>query len=123
MSSILLSNPFVAPAAPPVNNVGGALLTVRAAPPSTSGAGTSDSGDSRSSSGGGFGNQNGAQVLIMRTRPGAWLDRPVEAASRSVVNAQVFERSPDPFGTNLPNVDMPDPLPTSPYLLPARRSA
>lgn len=40
-----------------------------------------------------------------------------DATPKSIVNAQAYKGSAtDPFGNNLPEVVMPDPLPTSPFL-------
>jgi cytoskeletal protein RodZ len=88
------------------------------APPSVS---PSKSGaDAGSSSGGsGFGTPEGAQTLITWANRSAPIDRPSEATLASVVNAQASDTQANPFGINLPDVKMPDPLPTSPFLKPA----
>lgn len=112
MSSILLSNPFVAPPPPPQAAAAHAQA-VLAPTPSRDGANAGNSG------GGSFGSPDGAQALITWANLSSAMARPVEATLASVVNAQTSEAATDPFGINLPDVKMPDPLPTSPFLKPA----
>ncbi len=122
MSSILLSNPFVTPA-PPAQSPSAEPQTALAITPSqgATGAGGSSDASSFSGNGSGFGGRDGAQAIITRVRNSTSQERPFEATPLSVVTAQTqntdaTRESANPFGTNLPNVDMPDPLPTSPFL-------
>ena len=125
MSSILLSNPFVTPVPPPQNGPTETANTqVIAAAQSASGSNGAGNATSYSGSGGGYGTGKGSDNPITLR---AALDRgaPVQlsdASPKSVVDAQSLDgRTPAPaFGANLPEVEMPDPLPTSPFLLALR---
>lgn len=119
MSSILLSNPFLTPP-PQVQASGADPQTALAITPSqgATGTGTSGNAGSFSGNGSGFGSRDGAQTLINLARRSVAPERPSEATSGSIVNARAIEEGTDPFGTNLPKVVMPDPLPTSPFLKP-----
>ncbi|MGC1497139.1 MAG: hypothetical protein WA790_15110 [Sulfitobacter sp.] len=120
MSSILLSNPFVTPAPPP-SAPQDATPALAVAPAQGTSAG-SGAGNSTSFSGSGSGyssssDQQSAAALI-RDRAKSTMARPADATGKSVVNAQTqSEADVAPFGSNLPKVEMPDPLPTSPFLL------
>lgn len=119
MSSILLSNPFVTPApqpSGPQETVAPLGVAPTQAASSGNGAGnaTSFSGSGSGYSGGG--DQQTAAAL-MRSRARSTMARPVDATGTSVVNAQAQDVMP--FGSNLPKIEMPDPLPTSPFLKPS----
>lgn len=125
MSSILLSNPFVLPAPPP-SGAQDATAPALVVAPASGASSNSNTGDAASFSGSGSGYSGGndqqAAAAIIRDRAKATLARPPDATSNSVVNAQTREGAEiTPFGANLPKVEMPDPLPTSPFL--ARMSA
>ena len=113
MSAILLSNPFASPptAVPAVDADPKAALAVT---PSEQGPGAENSGNST-----GFGSHDRAQDIIMWAKRDTTMARPDEATWDSVVNAQTSEEGQKPFGNDLPEVKMPDPLPTSPFLKPA----
>lgn len=121
MSSILLQNPFASQpplvsANPPVS-VGPNV--VAPASGASSGAGSGDS-TAFGRSGNGYGGGDGA-AMSFRAKSRA-PERPTNATPDSVVGAQVSERPeqreiPEKVGPDLPKVDMPDPLPTSPFLL------
>ena len=139
MSSILLSNPFVTqtvaqPSTSTETLVGLALTPMQSTKPS-GGAGT-QSDNTGAGAGRGFGSNQQANADLLRARDRALLQRPTEATPNSVVNAQVAAPRdgsllpqgthgenplPEifPFASNLPEVKMPDPLPTSPFLKPA----
>ena len=116
MSSILFSNPF-APASPapsPTTDASGGLAV---APPSALGKST-QSGDATAFSGSGNGrnaSNQSANVAFLRAGASDNWDRPADATGRSIIGAQAQENS-SPFGVNLPEVEMPLPLPTSPIL-------
>ena len=118
MSSILLSNPFVAPT--PVATSPQDPVPVTAVAPTQSTHSARSSGDSASYSGSGSGSgqsNQGDTVALLQTGRTIALARPTDATSGSVVNAQdenTFQ--PVTYGSNLPAVEMPDPLPTSPFL-------
>jgi hypothetical protein len=126
MSSILLSNPFITVAPPPSGPQETAVSALAVAP--TSGPSTgSSAGNSTSFSGSGSGYSGGSEqqaaVALIRDRAKAVLTRPADATGKSVVNAQTQNGTQPqigaeitPFGVNLPKVEMPDPLPTSPFL-------
>lgn len=125
MSSILLSNPFITPVPPPQSGPTETANTqIIAAPQGASGSSNAGSATSYSGSGGGYGSGKGADnPLVMR----AALERGTparlsDATPRSVVDALVQKEPVDQpaFGANLPEVEMPDPLPTSPFLLALR---
>ena len=120
MSSILLSNPFVAP--PPMGQVTSAdqpstALAVAPAQGSTasSGAGTSTGFTGQGS---GYGSDSGQKALLAMTRAAAAVGRPADATSGSIVTAQAQAEDALvilPFGANMPEVEMPDILPTAPW--------
>lgn len=119
MSSILLSNPFIMPAPPPSapQDTAPALAVAPTQAASTS----NSSGDATSFSGSGSGYSGGrdqhSTATLIRDRARTTLERPADATGKSVVNAQTHSEAADlPFGSNLPKVEMPDPLPTSPFL-------
>ncbi|MGJ5620389.1 hypothetical protein [Sulfitobacter sp. MF3-043] len=118
MSSILLSNPFLNLAPPPsgaqpVAPVLGVAPLQKASAGNNTGNPTSFSG---SRSGSGHDQQSAAEAIRARARIA--MAPPSNATSTSVVNAQTqVENDIIPFGANLPKVEMPDPLPTSPFLL------
>ena len=139
MSSILLSNPFVtqtvAQPSTLTENLSGLALTPMQSTKPGGGAGT-QSDNTGAGAGQGFGSNQQANADLLRARGRAEPQRPPEATSLSVVNAQVAAPRdgnltppgkhgenplPEvfPFASNLPEVKMPDPLPTSPFLKPA----
>jgi hypothetical protein len=117
MSSILLSNPFTAPAPPSAALVSDAAALAALQPLQSSNASTNTS-DSTGFSGSGGGSSNQSQtVALMQAKDGTKWSRPTNATSGSVIGAQSGQATePTPLGSNLPEVEMPDPLPTSPFL-------
>ncbi|MFT6676512.1 MAG: hypothetical protein ACJAVM_002716 [Sulfitobacter sp.] len=117
MSSILLSNPFVSPAPPP--GLGTESLPLQPLAPAQGLAQGRAAGNSTGFSGSGSSgtsNQSSTAALI-RSRINSPLSRPADATRDSVVAAQTQKDSITPLpGANLPKVEMPDPLPTSPFL-------
>ncbi|MBB4175177.1 hypothetical protein [Sulfitobacter noctilucicola] len=129
MSSILLANPFPAPQMPtgqPHIDPGAALDLAPVQTAQTSNK--SDGSASNSGSGAGGSNQADTVALIKANDTGKW-SRPPNATGSSVVNAQSSDPSEPQYdtneegelrtdlpGSNLPEVEMPDPLPTSPFL-------
>lgn len=122
MSSILLSNPFVTqpptaqPAAPEPQ-------TALAVAPSAAAASNPDAGNGRGfgGNGGETGSDRSRQSIIRMAAEAGLTGRAPNATSGSVINAQAQgenakREGDDPFGVNLPKVEMPDPLPTSPFL-------
>ena len=118
MSSIFPTSPLAAP-------IPHAAASADAAPPlavtpTQNATSTSDKGDATSFSGSGGGSGSSSQadsVALMLTRVGSRQSRPSDATSTSVINAQAHDNdTPPPFGSNMPKVEMPDPLPTSPFL-------
>ncbi|NNE54243.1 MAG: hypothetical protein HKN30_17790 [Sulfitobacter sp.] len=112
MSAILLNNPFVTPSQPssPPPEVA-PPLTVTPAQIATS---SRDSGGATSFSGSGTGSgdsRQGDTAALLRSVQKKSVARPPDATGASVVNAQGSG-----YGSNLPKVEMPDPLPTSPFL-------
>lgn len=116
MSSILLSNPFPAP--PPhatATQDAPALPPIGPVKTSHSASGTGDTG-TRSGTGTGGGKQADAVALLRKSGSPQW-PRPADATGGSIINAQAqSEDDASPFGINLPEVEMPYPLPTSPFL-------
>ena len=119
MSSILLSNPFITPV-PPSSGPQETVPALAVAPTQGASAGNG-TGDATSFSGSGSGHSGGSDqrsaAALIRDRAMASISRPSDATGTSVVNAQTqggieIMR----FGANLPKVEMPDPLPTSPFL-------
>ncbi|MEM9967150.1 MAG: hypothetical protein AAF755_03515 [Pseudomonadota bacterium] len=118
MSSILLSNPVAAP--PPQGTAAQDISVDAPGIPVTTVQQARDTKDTSNFGGSGTGSSNSRQgdtVAFMRARAGATISRPQDATPGSVINAQAQE---DPsatlFGNNLPEVEMPDPIPTSPFL-------
>ncbi len=119
MSSILLSNPFISPVAPSTSAQQTPVTALAVAPMRNMSSG-SGAGNATSFSGSGFsgGSDQQNSAALMRDRAKAVMARPSNATSTSVVNAQTqVDVQITPFGANLPRVNMPDPLPTSPLLL------
>lgn len=118
MSSILLSNPFVA-APPQAQPAGAEPQTALAVAPtqSTGASGNTGGATSHSGNGSGFGSGAGSQALFkqVRTAASAAPERPVDATPSSIVNAKA-QQEQNPLGSDLPEVEMPNPLPTSPIL-------
>lgn len=119
MSSILLNNPLVTPV--PSSSLAQDAAPALAVTPATTVTPTRDSGGSTSFSNSGSGTGDSRQgdnvALLTKSRRNA-MARPPDATGRSVVNAQGQEAQEELFvyGNNLPEVEMPDPLPTSPFL-------
>ena len=111
MSAIILTNPYPTPSLPaPQSQDAPAPLTI--APVSTGGtaAGTSRlATDTGSGAGKGPSNQGNSVALMQFLSSGKWT-RPPQPTGNSVVNAQAQSAS-GPSSS-----DMPDPLPTSPFL-------
>ena len=125
MSSILLSNPFTAPQ-PAANMPQDVAATISVAPTQATSS-TSDTGDASSFAGSGSGtgtSNQGNTVALFQSRDRASWGRPTDATGGSVIGAQAQKyTSETPFGVDLPEVDMPDPLPTSPFLKGAQGDA
>ena len=118
MSAILLNNPFVTPtqpSSPPQDPAPPLAVT-----PTQTATPTGDSGGATSFSGSGTGSgdsRQGDTVALLRSGQKKSLVRPPDATGASVVNAQGTDGPAGPdYGSNLPEVEMPDPLPTSPFL-------
>jgi hypothetical protein len=120
MSAILLSNPFVTPPpTAPATSLDQPSTALAVTPAQGSGA-SSGAGDSTgfSGQGSGYGSDSGQQALLAMTRAASAIGRPADATSGSIVNAQAqAEEAPVivPFGSNMPEVEMPDILPTAPW--------
>lgn len=118
MSSILLTNPFPAP--PPPSSMQPGPQAVSDVAPIMAGSGAQGTDDSASYSGsgtgGGMSSQADTVALFQQNTQGKWAP-PTDATGSSVINAQAQEAEPPiEYGANLPDVAMPDPLPTSPFL-------
>lgn len=115
MSSILLSNPFVTPS-PPTNTP--EVLPTLAVTPLLQTQSGQNPGDTTSFSGSGTGNSNqGDTIALLRSRAEPELSPLQDATAGSIITAQaVPEYTPTITPTALPKVEMPDPLPTSPFL-------
>lgn len=117
MSSILLSNPF--PASQPPSSM--ALdISEGAGPlaPVQTSASTATANNSQGFNGAGTGGRSpeNTVALFQSYSANKW-ERPANATSGSVIDAQAEQQEEVlPFGTNLPKVEMPNPLPTSPFL-------
>lgn len=117
MSSILLSNPFVTQAPPPgvstdATGVPVIAPTIAASQGRAAGTSTGFSGSGNS----GTSDQSANAALFRKKISGAF-PRPADATRSSVVAAQTQTEKPAPLpGAGLPEVSMPDPLPTSPFL-------
>lgn len=119
MSSILLSSPYAAPPPSATSPQPEPAQAAAIAPLQASKAGgTASDASSFSGSGTGTGNSNqGDNVALLRKKAATTFPRPAEATGGSVVNAQAQkEAEAVPYGANLPDVEMPYPLPTSPFL-------
>ncbi|NNK17213.1 MAG: hypothetical protein HKP51_09960 [Sulfitobacter sp.] len=125
MSSILLNNPFTAPQ--PVANLPQDAAAALQVAPTQAASRTPDSGDASSFTGSGSGtgtSNQGNTVALLQSRDRANWGRPTDATGGSVIGAQAQEyASEPPFGVDLPKVEMPDPLPTSPFLKGAQGDA
>ena len=114
MSAILLANPFAPPPQPagisPDTAAPLALAPLKGSAASTA-SGTADS-FAGSGNGGGTSKQADS-VALFRTSKATTMSRPPDATGRSIIGAQAED---NPFGTNLPKVEMPLPLPTAPVL-------
>lgn len=117
MSSILLSNPFVTPLHP-VSAQQEVFGTLAILP--TKLAGSSKNTDDATSFGGsgtGTSKQADTAALLRKAQNLAEDKAPQDAQSRSVIVAQAVPTpAPILFQVDSPKVDMPDPLPTSPFL-------
>jgi hypothetical protein len=135
MNTIIPSNPYVPPRAHPLQVTGEAPnpLAVTAPHATSAGAGAADA---RSSAGARTDaqshGQDGSQLYQRIKQALSAANRPHDASRSSVVAAQVHSARnaegppqgddpmalPDnfPFHKKLPEVKMPDPLPTSPFL-------
>lgn len=124
MSSILLSNPF--PAAPAPSNLTVEAPAAAAPIAAVQHGHTADSsGDANSFTGSGSGSSRQAEnIALLQSKDAAKWTPPTKATGGSVISAQTqANREPTtgielPLGSNLPAVEMPDPLPTSPFLKP-----
>ncbi len=126
MSAILLTNPFPAP--PPSSALQTDATATPAVTPVTAGANTKGTNDGASNSGTGAGGSTPRQgetvALFKQSAAGKWAV-PAKPTGGSIVNAQAQAQTGTPpivFGANLPEVAMPDPLPTSPFLKGAQKS-
>lgn len=118
MNSILLSSPFPAP--PPSAIVASDIASSATVAPIQAGASASSSGDAASFSGSGAGSgtsRQGETVALFKANGNNKWARPPTATGGSVIGAQARDNAePAPLGPDLPEVEMPDPLPTSPFL-------
>ncbi|MGC1506084.1 MAG: hypothetical protein WA782_18345 [Sulfitobacter sp.] len=124
MSSILLSNPF--PAAPAPSHLTAEVPATAdpiAAVQNGAAADTPDNATSFSGSGAGSSRQAENTALFQFKGTGKW-PQPAKATGGSVIGAQTQANASRstvrelPLGPDLPAVEMPDPLPTSPFLKP-----
>ncbi len=124
MSAILLTNPF---AAPPASQSGQTTSSETSLPAIPSASDPQDAKDTLQSKGAETGADTSKQAetaaLLRQFQQSA---RPSDATSDSVISAQATgtdgEEEPR-IGPDLPEVEMPDPLPTSPILLRMRDEA
>lgn len=118
MSSILLTNPFVAP--PQSSLIPESPTSAAPVAPVPAGGAASSSGDAASFTGSGAGSGKQADnVALFQAKDTAKWGRPFDATSDSVIGAQAKSTIDAlPLGPDLPEVEMPDPLPTSPFLKP-----
>lgn len=115
MSAILLSNPFVTPPpAPQTTSVEQPSTALAVAPTQAAfGAGTASGYGNQENT---FGNDAGQKALMALSRQSGGMGRPADASPGSVVNAQASDAEVIlPFGSNMPEVEMPDILPTAPW--------
>lgn len=116
MSSILLTNPFLTPPAPSAaQDIAPTMAVLPAQDVASSHTPNDASAFSGSGKGSGTSRQGDTVALIdLHTRLQVL---PPDATRGSVINAQGQTTAPAELpGANLPKVDMPDPLPTSPFL-------
>ena len=122
MSSILLSNPFATPV-PPTAGHQNPMPALAVVPMQGASAGRgSDNSTSFSGSNSGYsgGSDQQSTAALLRARATSAMPRLSNATPTSVINAQTYSgQDIVPFGSNLPKVAMPDPLPTSPFLKPS----
>lgn len=117
MSSLLLNNPFISPL-PPSPTLQEAAPALGVSPAQQTQA-TTDGGGATAFSGSGSGSgdsRQGDNLALLKSLRRNLPTRPMEATGSSVVNAQGEEPSPAIYRNTLPEVSMPDPLPTSPFL-------
>ncbi|MEM6304972.1 MAG: hypothetical protein AAF744_09635 [Pseudomonadota bacterium] len=118
MSAIILSNPYVPPtqaSQQPVAEPQNALAVLPPAGAQSSAA----SGDATgySGTGSGYGGGPGQEAILKEAmaRTAGASERPTDATPASIVEAKAMKEA-NPLGTDLPEVDLPNPLPTSPIL-------
>ena len=117
MSSILLNNPFVSPVPP--SAVPQDPTPPLAVTPTQQTTATRDGGGATAFSGSGTGSgdsRQGDNMALLKTLRKDLPNRPTDATGQSVVNAQGQEGEASIYRNTLPEVQMPDPLPTSPFL-------
>lgn len=131
MSAILFNNPYAAPP-PPANGGQTTTPALALAPIGATGA-AQDTQDGSTLGNTGTGSETSKQaenVALLQKKQS--FERPTNATGGSVVNAQA--QTPPPttsdgsdeefrLGPDLPEVEMPDPLPTSPVLLNLRKAS
>ncbi|MDG1169825.1 MAG: hypothetical protein P8N14_11565 [Sulfitobacter sp.] len=126
MSSILLTNPFPAQTQAPSSNVLQQFAAMTFGPaPVQQLQSAANAGDSKGFSGSGAGSSNQQEnVALFQSKTTERWARPANATGGSVIGAQARESEEvNLFGINLPKVEMPNPLPTSPFLKGAEDSA
>lgn len=118
MSSLLLSNPFVAPP-PPASMAGYVSPSGGLAVAPTQGSSASAGADDNAGAGmQGRGDGSGQKAYMAMTRAASAIGRPADATPGSIISAQAQADTPGvivPFGQNLPDFEMPDVLPTAPW--------
>ena len=117
MSALLLINP-VAPSGPSQGHAAVAMDGKEAIPvkPVSDSSRSGDlAADLRSDNGRSTSKQATNVALLQAGIRDSW-NWPTGATGRSVINAQA-DQNDNPFGINLPEVEMPYPLPTSPILM------
>lgn len=113
MSAILLSNPFTPAPAPADVQMGQNAAPIAPAPH----AGETTSDGNNDASFGGNSSQQETVALLQARAESKWT-RPVNADRGSVFDAQTNNtENPNKLGPDLPKIDPPNPLPTSPLLL------
>jgi hypothetical protein len=114
MSSMLLTNPFVAPVLPPSLPNAVPLTAVTPAQNTTA---SQEQENATSFSGSGTGNSTQAETAALFKTFTESNPRPQNATWGSVITAQAVPELAEIKITNtMPEVKMPDPLPTSPFL-------
>lgn len=122
MSSILLTNPFLTPPAPGAAQELSPTVTIPPAQDVTS-ARTSNDASAFSGSAKGSGASRQGETVALISQHKRQQTQPSDATPGSVINAQGQTGTPVVMpGANLPRVEMPDPLPTSPFLKNAART-